>query len=224
MANKTVTMDGSWDKAGGTTVNGVNLTEMEVDVIINGFGHNEYTNDGGAVWTWSIQPNCVIVTEKQISGVVSSLSKKNLAGSHNVSKADRKAGDDDTTWLTEAGCAILATLKAEAEAAKAAPAAKPVKPPKPAVPSAPAKKPVGKANPAVKSALGKLIGDHTAALALAGNPRAAVPLKAVPVGEARMVKGVRLSRLTVDTWQVGEMGEPMNLADAVAKYLFLTKK
>lgn len=83
------------------------LTELEIDVIKHGFGNNEYGDgDGCAVWSWSIQPNCKIVTKEQISGVIGSLVKKELAG------AD-KAGNDSTTWLTDEGKAVLMKLKGE---------------------------------------------------------------------------------------------------------------
>lgn len=80
------------------------LTQLEKDVIFNGFGNNEYENDGSAVWSWSIQPNCKIVTEKQISGVISSLVKKGLAKT-----ADWDGGfdKDSTVELTSSGKEIL---------------------------------------------------------------------------------------------------------------------
>ena len=76
------------------------ITELEKDVIFNGFGHNEYEDTGEAVWTWSIQPNCKIVTEKQISGVISSLNKKGLAVSYDD-------GEDSAVYLTGQGKKIL---------------------------------------------------------------------------------------------------------------------
>lgn len=76
------------------------LTELERDVIKNGFGNNEFEDDGDAVWSWSIQPNCKLVTEKQISGVISSLVKKGLA----ISYGD---GEDSVVELTNPGKQIL---------------------------------------------------------------------------------------------------------------------
>lgn len=57
----------------------VNITELEKDVIENGFGKNNFNTDGDRVWSWSLVDSCKICTEKQVSGVVSSLVKKGLA-------------------------------------------------------------------------------------------------------------------------------------------------
>ena len=80
------------------------VTKLEMDVIKNGVGNNEYENDGSAVWSWSIQPNCKVVTEKQISGVISSRVKKGLAVSADW---DRGFNKDSTVELTKIGKEIL---------------------------------------------------------------------------------------------------------------------
>lgn len=85
-------------------VKSINLTDLEKDVIFNGFGNNEYESNGDPVWSWSIQPNCKNVTVPQISGVISSLVKKGLA-----IRADWDGGfnKDSTVELTPAGKEIL---------------------------------------------------------------------------------------------------------------------
>lgn len=88
------------------------LTKLEQDVILNGFGNNDYANDGSPVWSWSIQPSCKEVTEKQISGVLSSLVKKGLANKEPWYKGnDTTTPDDHTVELTEEGQRCLAYLR-----------------------------------------------------------------------------------------------------------------
>lgn len=80
------------------------LTHSEKDVITNGFGNNEYENDGSHVWSWSIQPNCKDVTEAQIGGVIGSLVKKGLA---EVADWDGGFNKDSTVGLTDSGKVLL---------------------------------------------------------------------------------------------------------------------
>ncbi len=70
----------------------VNITENEKDVIKNGFGNNEFNNEGEPVWSYSIQPNCKIVSKKQINGVISSLVKKGLVVTQEYEDNQKVAG------------------------------------------------------------------------------------------------------------------------------------
>ncbi|MCK5387076.1 MAG: hypothetical protein KAJ39_07810 [Gammaproteobacteria bacterium] len=76
------------------------ITKLEMDVIKNGFGKNDFGEDGEPIWSNSIIDYCEVVTKEQISGVIGSLVKKGLA----VSDGETK---DATTWLTDAGKKIL---------------------------------------------------------------------------------------------------------------------
>lgn len=76
------------------------LTVLELDVIKNGFGNNEFSDDGSPVWAWSIQPNCKLTTKEQISGVIGSLVSKRLA----ISEGN---GNDATVSLTDEGKMLL---------------------------------------------------------------------------------------------------------------------
>lgn len=75
----------------------INLTELEKEVL-EGINNSEYGSElGDQIWSWSI--NCSISGTKTISGVVSSLSKKDLV----ISNED---GSDSTVSLTKYGIEI----------------------------------------------------------------------------------------------------------------------
>lgn len=79
------------------------LTELEKDVII-AIAKNEYSdNPGDPVWTFIIEDNTDLHS-KQISGVVSSLTKKGLVDSNDE-------GKDSTVWLTKNGVEEYHKLK-----------------------------------------------------------------------------------------------------------------
>lgn len=85
------------------------LTELEKDVLLFGFGHNnfgDFIND--PLWSDCIVDTCEIVTEAQISGVMGSLTKKGLIDGN-------KAGKDSTTWLTEKGVEVYVELGGDYE-------------------------------------------------------------------------------------------------------------
>jgi len=86
----------------------VNITNLEKDVIENGFGKNNFNTDGDQVWSWSLVEGCKICTEKQISGVVGSLVKKGLA------QVDGE-GKEKTVNLTAAGKELLKEYTAMVE-------------------------------------------------------------------------------------------------------------
>ena len=74
------------------------LTELEKDVITNGIGGSDfYDYDCADIWSDCIVDTCKTTTKDQISGVVSSLSKKGLiiVSDKNTSEASVK--------FTEAG-------------------------------------------------------------------------------------------------------------------------
>ena len=56
------------------------MTKLEEDVLMNGIGNSDFTDTLGNpdVWSDCIIDTCKITTKDQISGVVSSLVKKNL--------------------------------------------------------------------------------------------------------------------------------------------------
>lgn len=71
------------------------LTKLE-KVVIKVIAKNEYSDSpGDPVWTFIIEDDTDLHS-KQISGVVSSLTKKGLVGSND-------AGKDSTVWLTKKG-------------------------------------------------------------------------------------------------------------------------
>jgi len=79
------------------------LTELE-KVVIRTLAKNEYSDDpGDPVWTFIIEDNTDLHS-KQISGVVSSLTKKGLVDSNDD-------GKDSTVWLTENGVEEYHKLK-----------------------------------------------------------------------------------------------------------------
>ncbi len=83
------------------------LTELEKDVIV-AITENEYSDvPEDAVWSWSVADNCKITHKDQVSGVVSSLTKKGLAECYN----DR--GKDSTIHLTDAGVKAYHGIKKE---------------------------------------------------------------------------------------------------------------
>ena len=85
-------------------------TEPERDVILNGFGRNEYSDGNGeAVWSFSIGPNCRIAKPKQVSGVMASLVKKKLAWTQYGGSG--KGSEDDSAGLTDDGKAMLVALR-----------------------------------------------------------------------------------------------------------------
>lgn len=92
--------------------NKIELTYLEKDVILHGIGDNEYDDAGNGTWSWSIQPNCKVVTLAQIKGVISSLVKKGLAITYNYEGG--KNPKDDVVRLTEEGKEVLNRLRAEA--------------------------------------------------------------------------------------------------------------
>jgi hypothetical protein len=89
------------------------LTDLEKDVMINGLFNSEFNDtsieeiekDGYnfrnhiVVWRECVIDCCKVVTEKQISGVISSLSKKGLVNSNG-----------ETVSITEEGVKVLKTL------------------------------------------------------------------------------------------------------------------
>ena len=82
-----------------------NLTTLEKDVLINGFGNN-YFNDreeNGVVWSNSIIDHCEKCTINQLSGVVSSLVKKGIMRNNGD-------GNESTIGLTEKGKKVFLTL------------------------------------------------------------------------------------------------------------------
>lgn len=83
----------------------VNITVLEKDVIENGFGKNNFNTDGDQVWSWSLVDSCKVCTEKQVSGVVSSLVKKGLA------QVDGE-GKEKVVYLTKTGKELLNEYKA----------------------------------------------------------------------------------------------------------------
>ena len=58
----------------------IKLTLLEKDVLVNGFGNNDFNEDDeeSIVWANSIETNCKICKIEQVSGVVSSLVKKGI--------------------------------------------------------------------------------------------------------------------------------------------------
>jgi len=76
------------------------LTTLENDVILNGFGCNNFCDNGDPVWAWSVVDACKIVSKEQISGVISSLTKKGLT----ISDMDE---DEPTIRLTSEGIKYL---------------------------------------------------------------------------------------------------------------------
>lgn len=74
------------------------LTPLEVDVILNGFGKNDFFGDctNGAVWSNSIIDNCEQTTISQVSGVISSLIKKGMI-------TQNGSGKDASAKLTAEG-------------------------------------------------------------------------------------------------------------------------
>ena len=85
------------------------LTELEKDVIINGLGNTDFIDIDGCpdVWGECIVDTCKITTKDQISGVVSSLVKKNLV---KVMNAKTKAS---TVQFTPEGLKVLEQLITE---------------------------------------------------------------------------------------------------------------
>lgn len=83
----------------------MNLTEMEKDVIIALVTSDYADGPGDAVWSWDIADNVKITKQNQISGIVSSLSKKGLV------KSDcGELGKYSCTWLTEKGVEVYKSL------------------------------------------------------------------------------------------------------------------
>lgn len=81
------------------------LTELEIDVL-DGIYRSDY-NDGGTtadIWAWSI--NARKATTKQLSGVVSSLSKKGIV----VTDGDGTRDNDFTIRVTELGIEVARSL------------------------------------------------------------------------------------------------------------------
>lgn len=75
----------------------IELTQLEKEVLI-GINNSEYSDAlGSPIWSWSIE--CASAGTKQISGVVSSLSKKGLTISQG-------SGKDQTVMLTPLGISI----------------------------------------------------------------------------------------------------------------------
>ena len=87
----------------------MNLTALEKDVILHGIGDNEYDDAGNGTWSWSIQPNCKVVTPVQIKGVISSLVKKGLAETYNYEGG--KNPKDDVVTLTDQGKKLLKQMR-----------------------------------------------------------------------------------------------------------------
>jgi len=83
----------------------MNITELEKDVILI-IAKNEYGDDpGDPVWTFVIEDNTDLHS-KQISGVVSSLTKKGLIDSIDD-------GINSTIWLTANGVEKYKLIKEE---------------------------------------------------------------------------------------------------------------
>jgi len=91
----------------------IKLTKLEIDVLINGFGHNNFNsgsnNAVGVVWAWSLIDSCKITQKQQISGVVSSLVKKGIMDTWNDNNGSNS--DDDVVALTEKGKEIFRLLE-----------------------------------------------------------------------------------------------------------------
>ena len=57
------------------------LTPLEKDVLVNGFGKNEYNDfpeENGIIWSWALDFSCEECKRRQKPGVVSSLVKKGI--------------------------------------------------------------------------------------------------------------------------------------------------
>lgn len=89
----------------------VEITELEKDVLLYGFGDNEYNgcnDEFGAVWSWSLESNCKVTKKNQISGVVSSLVKKGIMDTWNDNNGTNP--EDDVVALTDKGKEIFRLL------------------------------------------------------------------------------------------------------------------
>ena len=81
------------------------ITELEKDVLLNGIGKNDfYDYDYADVWSDMIIDTCTITTPEQISGVVSSLVKKNLI------TVSAKKTKDTSVRFTEIGFELFKSL------------------------------------------------------------------------------------------------------------------
>lgn len=84
----------------------MNLTDLEKDVLVNGLYNNEYCNDPDSeiyVWANSIGYHCKGTQERQLSGVISSLSKKEIV-------VCEGHGNESTVRVTKKGMKVLKTL------------------------------------------------------------------------------------------------------------------
>lgn len=82
------------------------LTPLELDVLLHGFGENEYISgkaEDSAVWSWALQSYCKLCKAGQISGIVSSLVQKGIM--YSTGK-----GEDAYVGLTEKGKKIFQEL------------------------------------------------------------------------------------------------------------------
>jgi len=83
----------------------LNLTDLEIKllrrIVLDDYapGNGAYPHcfeDCGATWAF-------VLETKADGGVFSSLKQKGLVDINKVSAADKRRGDDDSVWLTEAG-------------------------------------------------------------------------------------------------------------------------
>lgn len=89
----------------------INLTELEKDVLLHGFGDSNYNgqgNENGCPWSWSIADKCKVAKKNQVPGVISSLVKKGIMSSWDY-EGDGNP-DDEVVALTEKGKEIFRLL------------------------------------------------------------------------------------------------------------------